>query len=96
MAIGTNGVKKFEKNRHIRKYSIKMKRGWKCNLQDNKNVKIFKIHATIVNNERIERDRKISIYIYIYSHPNNNLSKSWGEIKESNNIYVSRETYLGE
>lgn len=87
---------KIREESTYRKYSIKMKRGWKCNLQDNKNVKIFKIHATIVNNERIERDRKISIYIYIYSHPNNNLSKSWREIKESNNIYVSHEAYLGE
>lgn len=57
---------KIREESTYRKYSIKMKRGWKCNLQDNKNVKIFKIHATIVNNERIERDRKISIYIYIY------------------------------
>lgn len=56
---------KIREESTYRKYSIKMKRGWKCNLQDNKNVKIFKIHATIVNNERIERDRKISIYIYI-------------------------------
>lgn len=56
----------WKNSRRIENIRSKWNDGWKCNLQD-KNVKISQIqqHATTVNG-RIERDRKISIYIYIF------------------------------